>query len=208
MRGAVLKILAGSALATVALSATPAAAAVTFDTTGSTLSCNGAIGCVQNTSTSVSMGGVTLEYILGSGLNIAAPSNINLGALDATGSGSFDLTGLLLTIAINQIDPAGTGSLPAGTLSGLVTFNSSSGMISWVNPTVTVSGYIYSVTNNPLSIVPPSSCIVPGVCGVTSIQGYVQAVPEPATWGMMLLGFAGMGFVLRRRRQPALAQIA
>jgi hypothetical protein len=36
----------------------------------------------------------------------------------------------------------------------------------------------------------------------------LPAVPEPATWGMMLLGFAGMGLTLRRRRRPALAQIA
>ncbi len=33
------------------------------------------------------------------------------------------------------------------------------------------------------------------------------AVPEPATWGMMLLGFGAMGLVIRRR-QPVLAQIA
>lgn len=34
------------------------------------------------------------------------------------------------------------------------------------------------------------------------------AVPEPATWGMMLLGFAGIGMAVRRRRRPVLAQIA
>ena len=28
-----------------------------------------------------------------------------------------------------------------------------------------------------------------------------SAVPEPATWGMMLIGFAGMGIALRRRRR-------
>ena len=33
------------------------------------------------------------------------------------------------------------------------------------------------------------------------------AVPEPATWAMMLLGFGGIGFAMRRRNQrPALAQ--
>lgn len=26
-----------------------------------------------------------------------------------------------------------------------------------------------------------------------------SAVPEPATWGLMILGFGGVGFVLRRR---------
>jgi hypothetical protein len=34
------------------------------------------------------------------------------------------------------------------------------------------------------------------------------AVPEPATWGLMLLGFGGMGLVMRRRRRPVLAQVA
>ncbi len=34
------------------------------------------------------------------------------------------------------------------------------------------------------------------------------AVPEPATWGMMLLGFGAVGFAMRRRRRPALMQLA
>ena len=35
------------------------------------------------------------------------------------------------------------------------------------------------------------------------------AVPEPATWGMMLLGFAGIGWQLRRKRNTgAIAQLA
>ena len=40
---------------------------------------------------------------------------------------------------------------------------------------------------------------------------FTQAVPEPATWAMMLFGFAGIGFAMRRRRGDrgmALAQIA
>lgn len=36
----------------------------------------------------------------------------------------------------------------------------------------------------------------------------VQAVPEPATWAMMLLGFGAMGLAIRRRRRPVLAQLA
>jgi hypothetical protein len=34
------------------------------------------------------------------------------------------------------------------------------------------------------------------------------AVPEPATWAMMLLGFGAAGFALRRRRAPLLTQAA
>jgi hypothetical protein len=29
----------------------------------------------------------------------------------------------------------------------------------------------------------------------------VTAVPEPSTWAMMLLGFAGLGFVFRQSRR-------
>jgi hypothetical protein len=38
-----------------------------------------------------------------------------------------------------------------------------------------------------------------------------DALPEPATWAMMLLGFGGIGFQLRRRRSqsaPYLPRIA
>jgi hypothetical protein len=35
-----------------------------------------------------------------------------------------------------------------------------------------------------------------------------QAVPEPATWAMMLLGFGAIGWQLRRRRTQMLAQAA
>ena len=34
------------------------------------------------------------------------------------------------------------------------------------------------------------------------------AVPEPGTWAMMLLGFGAVGFAIRRRGTPALAQVA
>jgi len=35
-----------------------------------------------------------------------------------------------------------------------------------------------------------------------------NAVPEPATWAMMLLGFGAVGFSMRRRRRIALTQLA
>jgi hypothetical protein len=36
----------------------------------------------------------------------------------------------------------------------------------------------------------------------------ITAVPEPATWAMMLLGFGAIGFAMRRRRSLTLAQVA
>jgi hypothetical protein len=35
-----------------------------------------------------------------------------------------------------------------------------------------------------------------------------NAVPEPATWAMMLIGFGAVGFAMRRRQKPVLAQLA
>jgi hypothetical protein len=35
---------------------------------------------------------------------------------------------------------------------------------------------------------------------VISFMGTVPTVPEPSTWAMMLLGFAGIGFMAYRRK--------
>jgi hypothetical protein len=38
------------------------------------------------------------------------------------------------------------------------------------------------------------------------IRGFLSAVPEPSTWAMMLIGFAGLGFAFHRsRRKPSFA---
>jgi hypothetical protein len=34
--------------------------------------------------------------------------------------------------------------------------------------------------------------------------GIANAVPEPSTWAMMILGFAGIGFMVYRRKNTAL----
>jgi PEP-CTERM motif-containing protein len=43
-----------------------------------------------------------------------------------------------------------------------------------------------------------------GIDGVNLVQQQVSPVPEPSTWAMMLLGFAGVGFMAyRRKSKPA-----
>ena len=42
-----------------------------------------------------------------------------------------------------------------------------------------------------------------GVVGAFEILGVATAVPEPATWAMMIIGFAGVGVMVRRRRLSA-----
>jgi hypothetical protein len=51
--------------------------------------------------------------------------------------------------------------------------------------------------------------VFPGNSGnvlIASVSAEVPGVPEPSTWAMMLLGFAGLGFVFRKsRRKGSLA---
>jgi len=47
--------------------------------------------------------------------------------------------------------------------------------------------------------------ILCGQTGCTGLTGPVDvntsAVPEPSTWGMLLLGFVGLGFAFRKTRR-------
>ncbi|KRR07372.1 hypothetical protein CQ12_00895 [Bradyrhizobium jicamae] len=45
----------------------------------------------------------------------------------------------------------------------------------------------------------PQSALAPAA--VLNLETSVAAVPEPSTWAMMILGFAGVGFMAYRRRQ-------
>ena len=41
------------------------------------------------------------------------------------------------------------------------------------------------------------------VTGIIADPGFTPAVPEPSTWAMMLIGFAGLSFAFRRSRRKA-----
>jgi hypothetical protein len=72
----------------------------------------------------------------------------------------------------------------------------------------------FSASNVPITGGQLNTIVVTGISrGNGSYGGNLTftptAVPEPATWAMMLLGFAGIGWQLRRKRSnAALAQFA
>jgi hypothetical protein len=41
-----------------------------------------------------------------------------------------------------------------------------------------------------------------GLATITFSAPMESAVPEPTTWGMMLIGFGAIGYSMRRKRQP------
>jgi hypothetical protein len=212
MRGAFLGILAGTALAFTA--AQPAAAAALA--AGTSINSNGYV-IANPTSGDISQA-TSLDFNTSSG----APSPGTPGVLTSYGAGAGSFAGVscnnvagcgsIQDIASLVLGPQSISNffvLTGGNNVNPIIFNltgitfidrsvagflnvRASGIFNWTgfDPTPGVFQFSAQGTN------------------VTSFSLSAQAVPEPATWALMLLGFGGIGIAMRRRRRPALAQIA
>lgn len=101
-----------------------------------------------------------------------------------------------------------TGRAWGGSTNNALTFNPllASIPLSGVASSGTASGS-FNPSVNPYSL-SLGVQISRTAAGTTTGDLNFQAVPEPATWAMMLLGFAGIGFAMRRSRKQVLAQVA
>jgi len=112
--------------------------------------------------------------------------------------------------------PLGADSFLMGSLAGLLNFSSATGP--GADATVGDDGFGIFLHANDVSGLSTNVFWLGYDDQITNVDDnhddmiirvrVSPAVPEPATWAMMLLGFGAAGLVLRRRRAPVLAQAA
>ena len=206
MRNLVLSLLAGAAIA----AAPTAANATSF--VGSTGGCFGA-ACVPAGSavlvgTGLSFAGGTFNQNDSNGfLSIGSgnPPTDTLGLftlLPTAGTTTF--ADVPFTLMVNFTSPGVLSGTYFATIFGSVTDSNAGGIQVDFDNTAHTFGSgagAFTLTVNDVGVSND------GIA--TPITGFIRtAVPEPKSWAMMLLGFGAIGFAMRRRRRPALAQVA
>ena len=173
------------------------------------------------------IGAASLALSSAASAAVAVTSSTNLTDPNPMAPTSIDTVGNTTTITFGQ-NPVGPGSFT----SSFVFTNTATGayyfLIGSSTPGLLFSDVTLVGGGSTWTLAPPAAHVLTldnvtllantnytlSMTGSTELAGAINGnitilpVPEPATWAMMLLGFAGMGLVIRRRREPALAQIA
>lgn len=208
------KMILAALAATSALTAVSAQAATTFTDLGAWQAAAGSFNRDTTYGTDFTdISSLTLDD--GTQLGFAAPANIRtIGSGWATWSGGytgqvlFNTGGTTMTIALNSMlggfglfvepDPFGLRNFTMILSDGSTAFASYDGNAG--------AGFFGFVGNGITSVqlVSTDDFAVGDIYTTSALAG----VPEPATWGMMILGFGAIGGAMRRRKAQVTTKIS
>jgi hypothetical protein len=151
---------------------------------------------------------------------LTVPSNVTSGGFPFLGSGTITAT----TAAGGDPMTAITGTIGSNAITGLSTFDGADNLLFPNTAGASLldhRGFSFTVGTQSINILSQFSpgqmttgdayeeiASNPGGFGVgifTLTQ--VAALPEPSSWAMMILGFAGVGFMAYRRRKDSISAL-